>query len=282
MKAKTAKRNAATAATIVAAVLFTAASALAGRAALWSKAASASVPRADGFSATILNDGRVLLAGGSGANIAMKDAEIFDPSKGSWTPAASMIEGRSQHSATLLPDGRVLLVGGGSEKGFQEPLAGAELYDPKANKWTASAALPVGMYAQTATLLKDGRVLIAGGRNAGHAPALARCWLFDPSSGAWTETGSLAVGRTEHTATLLADGKVLAAGGRLGGHDPSFKDASIFDPAAGSWTPVPSFMAEGRAAHTATLLDDGRVLIAGGTKEFIGGHLEYVLSTSEI
>ena len=249
----------------------------------WTTAASPAVERADGFSATLLADGRLLLAGGSSrSSLAVKQAEIFDPAKGTWAAAAPMSVGRSQDTATLLGDGRVLVTGGAGEQGFHQPLNSSELFDPKANKWTVGAALPAGFHAHTATALKDGRVLIAGGRNAGHAPALAQSWLFDAAKGTWTQAQPLPVGRTEHAATVLSDGKVLVTGGRLAGHDASFKDAAVFDPATAAWTPVPALMNEARAAHTATLLAGGKVLIVGGTKTYIGGRIENVVASAEI
>jgi hypothetical protein len=77
--------------------------------------------------ATVLHDGKVLVAGGRGILGDLASAELYDPRIGTWTATANMIEARNGHTATLLPDGRVLVAGG---EGDDDPLASAELYDP--------------------------------------------------------------------------------------------------------------------------------------------------------
>jgi hypothetical protein len=115
----------------------------------------------------------------------------------------------------------------------------------------------------TATLLPDGRVLIVGGIGNASSGALAE--LYDPETGVFTATGSLATGRSYHTATLLPKGLVLIAGGLNDacGAYHSCASAELYDPATGVFTATGS-MAHGRVSHTASLLPDGRVLIAGG------------------
>ena len=107
--------------------------------------------------ATLLLDGRVLVAGGYGLH---KDsAELYDPNTGAWTATGRLIEGRAEHTATLLPDGRVLVAGGIAEDGEPD----VELYDPGTGTWTAAANMIQPRRGHTATLLADGRVLVAGG-----------------------------------------------------------------------------------------------------------------------
>jgi hypothetical protein len=108
----------------------------------------------------------------------------------------------------------------------------------------------------TATLLPNGLVLAVGGSSA---------QLYDPTTGRWTQTGSLhAFHGTGHSATLLADGNVLVAGGdQLGPGHPPQGSAELYDPATGTWTQTGS-MTMARSRHSATVLPDGMVLVAGG------------------
>jgi hypothetical protein len=129
--------------------------------------------------------------------------------------------------------------------------------------------------AFTLTLLLNGKVLAAGGFGTNGAVASAE--LYDPATGAWTPTGSLQTPRGSHTATLLASGKVLVAGGSdfFGSAsstppiDPTRSSAEIYDPATGIWTPTGS-MSQPRQVHTATLLPNGKVLVASGVSYFGG------------
>jgi N-acetylneuraminic acid mutarotase len=141
---------------------------------------------------------------------------------------------------------------------------------PVQASWTATGSMIVAHQSDTATVLTDGRVLVVGGFGAGGAVAAAE--LYDPITRSWTATGAPAEGRTSHTATLLRDGRVLVAGGATGGNvSPYAPSASVelYDPRSGSWTTTAS-MSTPRSEHTATLLLDGTVLVAGGKDSFTG------------
>jgi len=121
---------------------------------------------------------------------------------------------------------------------------------------------------QAATLLTDGRVLIVGGLlNLGNGTggSLETAELYDPRAGTFSLTGSLKSARLFPTATRLVSGQILVAGGLQlsGSAGVTLASAELYDPVIGRFTPVGS-MAGGRAGATATLLADGRVLIAGG------------------
>jgi hypothetical protein len=76
--------------------------------------------------ATLLPDGKVLVAGGyAGPGVPLNSAEVYDPATGAWTASGNLNTGRNSHTATLLPDGKVLVAGGYSG-GF---LNSAEVYD---------------------------------------------------------------------------------------------------------------------------------------------------------
>jgi len=134
--------------------------------------------------------------------------------------------------------------------------------------WTATGGMIEDRFQDTATLLPDGKVLVAGGSNNVTNSLLASAELYDPGSGSWTATGSMPTPRQFHTATLLPDGKVLVAGGtgsnNTTGSNSALASAELYDPRSGSWTATGS-MVTPRMFHTATLLPDGKVLVAGGT-----------------
>jgi hypothetical protein len=203
----------------------------------------------EGHTATLLPDGRVLVAGGGIINAA--SSELYDPDTGSWSATGDMTVARGGHTATLLPDGKVLVVGGNDGN---NAIASAELYDPGTGTWTTTPAMIEGHGSgHTATLLPDGRVLVAGGDQGGEMPAAAE--LYDPASGTWTATGSMMRGRMYHAATLIPDGTVLVAGSLH-----SVSSAELYHPVTGTWTATGS-MAIGRHDFTATLLMDGTVLV---------------------
>ena len=213
------------------------------------------------YTATLLLDGKVLVAGGvTGQNgdRSTNSAELYDPGSGTWSATGSMHDGRDSHTATLLQNGTVLVAGG-----MESQLATAELYDPSSGTWTATAGSQLAAgEGHTATLLPNGKVLVVGGNGN---PRIAE--LYDPASGTWTATGRPMIrDHVEHTATLLPDGRVLVAGGPPNGRDNGSPTAELYDPSTGSWT-VTGNMVRVRLGHTATLLPDGRVLVAGGTSE---------------
>jgi len=216
--------------------------------------------------AALLANGKVLVAGGSdGVSLAFTSAELYDPGSGSFSPSAgSMSAPRIFPSATPLPNGKVL-VAGGRDFNFNST-ASADLYNPSTDSFTATGSLNLARRGQSATLLPDGRVLIAGGvfQPQGNSAATATAEIYDPVSGVFTFTGTMAVARVGHTATLLPNGKVLIAGGTIGGANaPTTATAELYDPSTGLFTSAGS-MVIARAFQSATLLPNGKALLAGG------------------
>jgi hypothetical protein len=217
------------------------------------------------MTATLLADGKVLLAGGRRqASAILNSAELYDPASGTSTAAAApMTAARYLHTATLLADGKVLLAGGSG--GASGPILNtAELYDPIAGTFTATGfSMTSARQYHTATLLLDGMVLIAGGGRASAGQVVSSAELYDPTTGMFMATNApMTAAREYHTATRLPDGKVLIAGGFNG--SSNLNTAELYDPVSRTFTATSTPMTSIREYHTATRLPDGRVLLAGG------------------
>ena len=215
-----------------------------------------------GHTATLLPDGKVLIAGGMRRNQDFyKSAEVYDPATGKFRPTGEMNERRVGHVAVLLRSGKVLIAGGFAG---HDTTDSAELYDPASGKF---AKLAVKMTARrgdpSATLLADGDVLIAGGADRDTPGGISSAEIFHAASMTFQAVGSMHFARISHTSTLLGDGRVLIVGGRGERVNAS---AEIYDPKTGRFTETGS-LATARYKHTAGLLPDGRVLIAGGSDE---------------
>ncbi|NWF74793.1 MAG: fibronectin type III domain-containing protein [Nitrospirae bacterium] len=215
--------------------------------------------------ATLLPDGTVLVAGGSGGAGLLTSAELYNPTTGQWTATGDLTVARTSHTATLLPNGTVLVTGGSGNTGL---LTSAELYNTTTGLWAATGALTVARTSHTATLLPtplpNGTVLVAGGH--GSTGLLTSAELYNPTTGEWAATGALTVARTSHTATLLPtplpNGAVLVAGGH--GSTGLVTSAELYNPTTGEWAATGDLTVVRASHHTATLLSDGTVLVAGG------------------
>ena len=208
--------------------------------------------------AHVLNNGKVLLSGGSPffppiRPFRMRNSTIPRPVCSrllEHTPPSRRIHLCAGRASTLLADGRVLIV-------WEDDLA--EIYDPETGSFTQTGK-PLGpshnLGLATATLLMDGKVLVAGGDDG--SSDYKSTELFDVPTGSFTPGGSMSAGRDAGPATLLPNGTVLIAGG-----DGPQGTTDVYDPVLGLFRAGPE-MVTSRAIHTATLLNDGRVLIAGG------------------
>lgn len=214
--------------------------------------------------ATLLPDGKVLIAGGSVVPVSqvLASAELYDPSTHKFTRTGPMATARSNAAATLLADGRVLIVGGDGCRNLatcHEPdsLKSAELYDPTTGKFTPTGSMSEARVSATAVLLPDGRVLVLSGGSL-------LVEVYDPTTGKFTRAGSLLNQYQDVLALLLPNGKVLVVGD--GPHWLPGLAAELFDPGSGQSSsitvPVPSGpVVTNFGVDTATMLKDGRVLL---------------------
>ncbi|MDQ6777711.1 MAG: SBBP repeat-containing protein [Actinomycetota bacterium] len=233
----------------------------------------------------------VTVTGASGTSPS-NPVNTYRYAEGIWGYTGNLPGPRFMSTMTLLQNGKVLVAGGRvSQEG--PAIASAELYDPKTGTWSGAGSMATARFAATATLLENGKVLVAGGllssatsSNSGPISGLtlpvspvaatASAELYDPATNSWSPAGSLVTARGQHTATLLEGpacsgasrpsycGQVLIVGGRGVGRVPAFAQSELYDPASNSFTNTAGALATGRYDHTATLLQNGQVLAAGG------------------
>jgi hypothetical protein len=228
-----------------------------------------------GQTAVLLGSGQVLVAGGESGyctadspsgpcvvDLATSVAELYDPDSGAFTPTGNMVYRRDGHAAAALLNGGAIEIGASPDSNHT-----AEVYHPTQGAFAATGELIQGRVGSTAsftaTALSDGRVLVAGGEGE-DGSTLAEAELYDPSTVSFKTTGSMNQARSDHTATLLRNGKVLLVGGTGNSYIPAvLQSAELYDPETGTFSSIGD-MNLARTGHTATLLSDGRVLIAGG------------------
>jgi Kelch motif/Galactose oxidase, central domain len=214
-------------------------------------------------SATLLRDGKVLVAGGEVGPIdpntettRSSSAELYDPKTGTWSPTGSMRRARAGHTALPLVNGNVLVLGG---DGLQVT---AELYNPDTGTWSSTTGLTGQRPGFAATLLRDGKVLVTGGGEQASAA------VYDPAAQNWTQVANMGTPRRSHAATLLDGGLVLVAGGINNVHTAGLDTAEVYDPASDTWSATGS-MARSRETedgprHQQLLLQNRQVLAVGG------------------
>jgi hypothetical protein len=220
--------------------------------------------------ATLLPDGRVLVAGGQNGQDALATAEIFDPRTRTWSPTGSMHLPRTGGTALTLPDGRVLIAGGFSNVGqgegfFLGPTSGlpvdyAEIWSPGTGHWSVSHALPSN---PTLITLPDGRVLSAGG-NYGFQ-STADTFLFNPSTNRWTTPGSMPSPSGRAATAVLSDGRLLFLPGQeigFGGRAVVSGGPVTYDPSNGFWAPATTYPPN-FSPQDAVTLPAGKTLIVG-------------------
>jgi N-acetylneuraminic acid mutarotase len=202
--------------------------------------------------AALLDDGDLLITGGANASGTLASSEIYGIGTAGWREAAPMLTPRTNHALVLLADGRVLAAGGQSyPKGSD--LLSAEIYNPASRRWQPASPMATTHVDVLGMLLPNGKALIMGGSPTAE--------LYNPESESWEPAGEPGA-PPGFTATRLRDGDVLVVGGRISGLT-GITTTLRYDWESNSWEAMEP-LRFGRYSHTATLLPDGRVLVAGG------------------
>jgi len=219
------------------------------------------------YASTPLPGGDFLVAGGcttTGCATTTALAERYDATSGGWAAAGRLRAPAANGAAASLPGGDAIVVGGCNPQGCTTMV---ERYQASTNGFVPAAPLAAALGFATATPLANGEVLVVGGcADPLCATVLNTAWRYDPAADQWHTAGSMTVPRAAHTATVLPDGRVLVLGGCGDGsctQTHSTAEAWTMDPGGGSFGALPS-MQGARHNHTATLLSNGGVLVAGG------------------
>ncbi len=226
----------------------------------WSRAAPMHTARIHA-TATVLDDGRVLVAGGYGRGsrwATLASAEIYDPRHDTWTRAAPLPFGRAGSAAVRLRDGSVLVAGGGQSAMWAERYVPAERYIPSSNTWVP-AGRTAAREGESALLLRDGRVILLGGLGVDNlgswvSPEESQAAIYDPRDNSWT-TVEIPVPPPDIDAAMLGDGRILATADDV---------AAISDPQVASWKKVESWEKAAHPRSGAWPSAVGAILVSGG------------------
>jgi len=226
-----------------------------------------------GHTATALDDGSLLVAGGTTSGAA-STSEVYDPIKG-WSRIQIMREPRNQHTATLLPNGEVL-VAGGCNPIADTVTSTAELFNPGFQSWDTAPPMSTARCGHTATRLSNGKILIAGGvSNAqdqqGNPKLLRTTELFDPQTNTWEPGPNMIGSRAKHNAICMdvECSKVLVAGGiaqdsNTANTTPAYQRAEIYDVASNRWSRAADMMSVHGNGMAMARLGNGSIIAMGG------------------
>lgn len=216
-----------------------------------------------GHTATMLDDGTVLIVGGFTGQGMSATAEIYDPKLNTFTVVGSMAMPRGDFTATLLQGGKVLVAGGGDVTATP----GAELYDPATRTFRETGAMTTPRLEHTAARLADGRVLVVGG---GHQrDVLSSAEIYDPATGTFSSTGSMTLHRYKHASLVGRDGNVLVLGGSDGRDWNGMHSlVEMYDVKTGKFNPYRTLLAKRFKFPACVVQLSGEIiLLCGGSRE---------------
>ncbi len=222
-----------------------------------------------GHTATLLEDGNILITGGFDSSGFLKDAELFITNEGTFEKVLSqMTQPRAAHTATLLNNGKVLIVGG--VNGGIKANETIDLYDPNTRAFSQVGILNTSRTGHTASLLKNGDVLIVGGSSNWRTDVLSSCEIFNPQTNKLRMAGDLNIKRNKHAAVVLNNGNVLIIAGSSTALEISgrYNTAEIFDSKTQKFSLLPSHLNKSRfkITNAGAILPNGNAIIAGDGK----------------
>jgi hypothetical protein len=217
-----------------------------------------------GATATLLQNGMVLVAGGSSTSSGIRaDAVLYNPASNTFSTLTSHLStSREFATATLLPNGKVLIAGGLDGPGDSPVTQTTDIFDPTTDTFIQGPTMSSAREHAAAVALSNGTVLIAGGDSGSGANALSSTDIYNPSTNTFSSGPAMNHARTQLMATTLYTGDALFAGGDSDG--TSDNTAEAYSLKNNTFSNPIAMANGGREDGTATLLPSGNVLIAGG------------------
>jgi|GEM_PF-685182 len=230
-----------------------------------------------GHNVELLNDGRVLVAGGAwgdfGGENSSEVLKISDQRVRFAGQKMSTLRSAATHAK--LSDGRILFMGGSTD--FETAISTTDIFDPTTNTFTPGSEMMKERSGHASVALPDGRILVFGGTDSNEPQDSVE--IYDPLQGSFRLLDArLEIPRANHTATLVNEHTVAIVGGETTPSESERESAApflgsieLFDVPSLQFSNVKLKMTAPRIYHTATRLDARRVLIAGGLSDFVKG-----------
>jgi hypothetical protein len=216
--------------------------------------------------------------GGSGNDIGIANAEIFDPSNNTWTTVPSMVYRRWYPCATTLSDGTVLVTAGWQTT--DQTNAGIpEVFNPATLMWSELTAAnnPFETYPFIFQL-SDGRMI-----HVGNSEVSSVTDILDLSSRSWSTVDPRIV--DGGSASMYLPGKIMKSGSAADSQDVGLAARTTYvldtTQASPAWQQTPS-LAYSRCFLNQTVLPDGTVLATGGESDKNGGNIANAIYAAEL